>query len=180
MRRLLSFTVALALFAAAASALAQAPPEFPKPGPEHAMLKQLEGTWDCVMTMHGSPAPLNAVATYKMELGGLWLASDFKCDSPAFKFQGRGLDSYDQASKKYVSVWVDSMVTSPMMLTGTYDEATKKLTMTGEAPGPSGKPEKVKTVSLMKDADHMTFQFFMIGEGGTETQAFSIEYTRRK
>ena len=38
-------------------ALAQAPPEFPKPGPEHALLKQLEGAWDATMTMPGARRP---------------------------------------------------------------------------------------------------------------------------
>ena len=118
--------------------------------------------------------------TYKMECGGLWLASDYRSDVPHFTFQGKGLDSFDQKKMKYVSVWVDSMVTKPMFLEGTYDAAAKTLTMTGEADGESGKPEKVKTVSQFKDQDHHSFKFYMLAEGGKEKLAFTIDYVRRK
>jgi hypothetical protein len=165
---------------ATASALAQAPPELPKPGPEHELLKQLEGTWEASMTMPGSPAPIPGVMVYKMECGGLWLTSDYKSEFPQFAFHGKGLDGYDPGKKKYIGIWVDSMITVPMMIEGTYDATTKQLTMVGEAPGPSGKPEKVKTVSQFNDADHHSFRFYVLGADGEEKLSFSIDYTRRK
>jgi uncharacterized protein DUF1579 len=167
------------LFVAAVS-LAQEQPPQPKPGPEHARLKSMEGTWDAKMIMPGAEKPVPCVATYKMELGGLWLVSDFRCDDPAMKFQGKGLDSYDPAKKKYVGVWVDSMMTAPMTVEGTYDEKTKTTTSIGEGPGPDGKPMKMKMVTKETDANHQTFQMFAPGPDGKEALSFTIEYTRRK
>lgn len=179
MSRSLALAVAL-LFAAGVIVHAQDAPPSPKPGPEHAMLKSMEGTWDAVMKMAEVPAPMKAVATYKMELDGLWLASEFKMDDPAMKFTGRGLDSYDANRKKFVGIWVDSMSTSPMVMEGTFDPATKTTTMTGTGPGHDGKPQKFKIVTKHTDDDHQAFQMFMVGADGKETSAFTIDYTRRK
>src|SRR5947209_7155795 len=82
--------------------------------------------------------------------------------------------------KNYVGVWVESMITSPMLIEGTYDASIKTSTSTGEAPGPDGKPMKVKLVTKMPDNDHQTFDMYMIGGDGKETKTMTIEYTRRK
>ena len=159
---------------------AQEGPPSAQPGPAHAELKKVAGTWDAVMKMAGAPEPMPGVATYKMGLGGLWLVSDFKMDVPDFKFEGHGLDGYDQHKKKYVAVWVDSMSSAPMFMEGTYDEKTKTQTMTGEGPGHDGKLQKFKTVTRTKDDDHFQFEMLMVAADGKETSAFTIDYTRRK
>src|SRR5687768_3142486 len=105
--------VAVAGFLAAPAARAQEPP---KPGPEHDLLKKMVGTWDVAMNFGGMET--KATATYKLVLGGLWLSGDFEGDFGGMKFQGHGLDSYDPVRKKYVSVFVDSMSTSPMVTEG--------------------------------------------------------------
>ena len=172
--------VTLALLSRAATAQE---PELSKPGPEHAVLKEMEGTWDAVMTMPGAPkdAPASkGKAVYKMELGGLWLTSTFEGDFGGAKFEGRGIDGYDQFKKKYTGVWVDSMSSTPMFFEGARDEKTKVLTMTTEHPGPDGKMAKWKTQSSSKDKDHHTFKMFLIGEGGKGEEMFTIEYTRKK
>ena len=175
------------LLAALSLALGLAPAQaaeeqFPsaKPGPEHAELKKIEGTWDASMKMAEVPEAMPGVATYKMECDGMWLASDFRMDVPGFKFQGKGLDGYNQNKKKYVGIWVDSMSSAPMLMEGTHDAATKTTTMTGEGPGQDGKPQKFKTVTKVADDDHMHFEMFMVGADGKETSAFTINYTRRK
>ena len=171
------YLVVLGVFPAVGFAQ-EAPPQ-PKPGPEHELLKSLEGTWDAKITMPGETKAMAGVMTYKMDLGGLWLVSDFRSTSKEFPFEGRGLDSYDPAKKKYQAVWVDSMVTSPMIMEGTYDAATKTLTSTGEAPM-HGQLTKFRNVTKHVDHDHHTFQMFTADKEGKETLSFMIEYTRKK
>ena len=108
----------------------------------------------------------------------MWIASDFEGTLGPQKFQGHGLDGYDPVKKKYVGVWVDSMSGSPMSLEGAQDK-DGKLVMTGETSGHDGKPQKVKTITEMKDKDHFTFKFYMVVEG-KEVPAFTIDYTRKK
>lgn len=152
--------------------------EFPKPGPEHEGLRSMEGTWDAVMDMNGQKS--KAKATYKSICGGMWLESDFEGDLFGTKFTGHGLDGYDLNKKKFVSIWVDSMSSTPLRMEGDYDEAKKTLVMTGESVSLEGKPEKFKAITETKDEDHFTFKMIMIGADGAEQPAFTIEYTRKK
>lgn len=152
--------------------------EFPKPGPEHEHLKELEGTWDAVMDMGGQKS--KATATYKSICSGMWLQSDFQGDLGGTKFQGHGLDGYDANKKKYVGVWVDSMSSAPMHFEGNYDPKTKLLVMTGEVAGPDGKPQKFKNTTEHKDKDHFIFKMHMVDAEGKDELAFTIDYTRRK
>lgn len=164
---------AFALVAAlAAPASAQ---EFAKPGPEHERLKKMEGTWEVVMKAGGMES--KGTATYKMELGGLWLVSNFECELAGMKFQGKGLDTYDPAKKVYRSVWVDSMAPGVMLMEGNHDTAGKALTMTGEGPGPDGKTTKWKSVSTMSNDDTLDFAMYL---GATKEPMFTIVYERKK
>ena len=138
--------------------------DFPKPGPEHEKLKEMVGTWDCVMDIGGQKS--KATATYKLICGGMWVASDFEGDFGGMKFQGHGLDGYDQNKKKYVGVWVDSMSSAPMHMEGNYEEGGKLLVMTGESVGAQGQPEKFKGTTEMKNKDHVIFKMYMIQPGG--------------
>src|SRR5262249_52730841 len=111
-----------------------------KPGPEHEHLKQLEGIWEANVNFGGQES--KGTMTYKMNLGGMWLIGNFEGETFGQKFQGKGMDSYDANSKKYVSVWIDSMSARPMISEGTLDPEKKIMTMTGEGPGPEGKTTK--------------------------------------
>ena len=79
-------------------------------------LKRLVGTWDA-QTDYGK-----GTMTYQMGLGGLWLIGDFEGEFGGMKFEGKGLDTYDAATKKYRSVWVDSFSTSPRTMEGDLDK----------------------------------------------------------
>jgi len=175
----LCLSAVVCALAAAQEAKKQEMPPPPQPGPEHRKLKELEGAWDAIVTgMDGKKT--KAEATYKMELGGLWLTSDFRGEMDGKPFQGKGMDTYDPAKKKHIGVWADSMMTVPLVLEGTRDESTKTTTTSGEAPGPDGKPMKMKGVTKEIDKDHMTFELYAPGPDGKEAKMMTIEYTRRK
>lgn len=167
------FAANLAIVLTAPGARAQFEP--PKPGPEHAYLKRMEGNWDTTMKMAGQES--KGTAVFKMDLGGLWLASTFDGSVMGQKFTGRGYDTYDAAKKKFVSIWLDSMSTTPMLMEGTYDEAKKTLTMIGDAPGMDGKMTKHKAVSTMPDDNTINFAMYM---GDVKEPAFTIVYKRKK
>lgn len=158
--------------------IVEAQPPQPKPGPEHALLKQFEGTWDA--SVKAGPNESKGVMVYKMDLNGLWLVSDFQGSIGPEKFQGKGLDSYDPMKKKFVGVWVDTMSTAPMIAEGSFDKAGKVLTMNSEAPDPDGKPTKYKMVTEIKDKDSMVFTIFAPGPGGKEVGMMTIQYKRKK
>jgi len=152
--------------------------EFPQPTEAHKALKSMEGTWTATMKMEGTEFP--GEMTAKMECGGLWLASDYKTDFGGLKFSGKGLDGYDTKKKRFVSVWVDSMTTAPMILEGEFNEGKKELVMTGKATNDQGQPINVRTVSKHESDDHHTFEMFEVKDDGTEKSMFTIDYKRKK
>lgn len=172
-RFLTAFAIAVLCLGVVNPLVAQEPQS---PGPEHAELKALEGTWDAVMKM-ADGSEVKGVAEYRMICEGMWLQSDFRSDFGGVKFHGRGLDSYDPTSKKWNSVWVDSMNGAPMTLSGTKKDG-KKMEMTGEGPGPGG-PTKYRTITVNESADLMTFQMFIVTDSG-ENELMKVTYTRRK
>jgi hypothetical protein len=159
----------------ASFAFAQAPAT---PGPEHEKLKALEGDWDATIKMPEGES--KGTMTWKMELGGLWLTSDFSGEFAGQKFGGKGLETYDAAKKKYVAIWADSMSTTPLVMEGEFDEAGKVQTMTGEGPGPDGANTKFKTTTEHKDKDTLLWTMHMVGADGAATPMFTITYKRRK
>lgn len=149
------------------------------PGAEHAKLKALEGTWDALVKMGPGDPGSKATCEYKMDLGGLWLVSDFETSFGGMPFKGKGIDGFDAHKKKYTSVWVDSMTTAPLFLEGDFDATGKILTQTGTGIDESGKPFPCKMVTVTKDADHFTFTMYRTGSDGKETSMMTIDYTRR-
>jgi hypothetical protein len=156
----------------AVPALAQ---EAPKPGPEHALLKKQEGTW--ATTMKAGGMEFKGSVTYKMELGGLWLAGSLESDLGGQKFYGKSLDTYDAGKKKYVGVWFDSMSTTPMTMEGSYDKDKKTLTMVGQGPGMDGKVTTWRSVSQMPDNATIEMRMY-VGDG--KEPMFTVTYKRKK
>ena len=149
--------------------------DVPKPGPEHALLKKREGTWSTTMKAGGME--FKGSVTYKMELGGLWLVGSLESDLGGQKFHGKSLETYDAKKKKYVSVWFDSMSTTPLTMEGTYDKGKKTRTMVGKGPGMDGKPTKWRSVSRMPDNDTIHLSMYL-GDG--KEPMFTVTYKRKK
>ena len=124
-----------------------------------------------LLSFEGEPA---GIVTYKphpgdeVEIGSFGLLPEFT---------GKGLDSYDAGKKKYVSVWVDNMITTPLVMEGSYDPEKKALTMSGPGAGPDGKPTTWKMVTTMADANAMNSAMYV---GDQKEPAFTISYKRKK
>jgi Protein of unknown function (DUF1579) len=175
MRNVFRVTITLGMLAAAARLTAQAPDI--KPGPEHEGFKEAEGTWDATVKSKGGEA--KGTAVYKVGLNGLWLLEQFKGDLGGMPFEGLGAMSYDPAKKKYVHVWIDSMITRPMTSEGSWDQATKTMTLTGEMPMPGGKSMPVTMATAVKDADTKVFTLTAAGPDGKQMEIMQITYKRR-
>jgi hypothetical protein len=156
--------------------------DMPKPGPEHAMLLKGVGTWDAVVMskdMAGNDTKTKATMTTRKG-SDFHTIDDFKGEFMGMPFVGHGVNGYCPVKKEFFTCWTDSMTPSPMILTGTYDAKTKKMTMGGECVGMSGKMEKCRTETVHTDADHVSFKMFGPGPDGEEMQHIHIEYTRKK
>jgi hypothetical protein len=167
------------LFAAVAASSSVARGQMPGPTKEHEKLKKYVGKWDFVLkTSEGTES--KGASDFKLECGGLWVTSDFKTDFAGMPFQGKGLDGFDPAKKKYISVWVDSLTPAPMFFEGDYDVTGKVLTMTSNAAGPDGKPAMWRSVSKLISDDEHTFEMFLTPKDGKEMSMMLVTYKRSK
>jgi len=176
----LAAVIAIAILSAG-SVWAQEPP---KPGPEHEKLKQMAGDFDAKAKLYipGTPAQ-ESKGDYKakMDLGGLFLVSEYKGEMFGQVFQGRGLTGYDTFKKKYTGVWVDTMSPAIYTLEGAFDKSGKVYTETMEGPDPmTGKTMKMRMTTEIKDKDHMAIKMYGPGEDGKEFMMMEIAYTRKK
>ena len=155
------------------------------PGDAHAKLASQAGKWDVTgkMWMHPDepPAEMKGVAEFEMILGGRYQWQNCKGDFMGMPFEGNGIVAYDNALKKYMSFWIDSMGTGLMTMSGTMDSAGKVLTTSGEMTDPHGDTYWIRMVGTEKDADHMVFEMHVRGpQHPTEYRCMELSYTRRK
>jgi hypothetical protein len=172
LRRLLA-VAALGVLAAGARLAAQECPGF-RPVPEHAILAASEGTFDL-----GFADGSKGTSSCTLGLGGQWLLEQVKAEFRGQPYEGRGATSYDPARKKYVGVWIDAVSPAPLITEGTYDPATKTLTLVGDMVTPDGSTVKATLVTVYKDAGARTFAFKAPGLCGKDVELFKITYTRR-
>ena len=106
------------------------------PGPHHARLQKSVGDWKTMVKVwHGAGEPQvsEGKSTIKSILGGRYVEEHFEGMAMGQPFTGRGISGYDNVTKRYTSLWMDSMSTSILFFEGTYDESTNTLTQYADA-----------------------------------------------
>jgi hypothetical protein len=177
------FMAALAaLFLVAMAARAQ---EFPKPGPEHELLKQMEGSWAAKMKVYMTPENAQESAgeyTAKMEVGGLFLVGEVKGKMLGADFHGKSISGYDPFKKKYTGTWVDNMSPALYSLEGSWDKSGKIYTEILEGPNPgSGEKMTMRMVTEIKDKDTLHQKMYGTPPGEQkERVVIEMNYTRKK
>lgn len=154
------------------------------PGQEHAMLKMYVGTWNTVAKeyMPGSPEPrlTKGVAVLKPVLGGRQIEQVYTAVDKGEKFEGRGMLGYDNVAKKYVSTWVDTMITAQLRDEGVYDAAAKKLVFAGKVNCPvSGDLMETRSVLSAVENNSFTYEMFVKDPSGKEMKAVEVVYTKK-
>ncbi|HEX8692434.1 MAG TPA: DUF1579 family protein [Longimicrobium sp.] len=189
--------VALALFAAPAAARAQETPTDParqaemaamleaaRPGPEHARLAALEGTWDVALRILGGPGfpPMQAAGTAnsRMVLGGRFLLVESKT-SEGPEMESLTILGFDRRAKEYTLVGYDTGGTFYVTGAGRWDEAARTITYSGESRDPStGHVEAYDLVMRQEGPDRYTKEMVMRMPDGGRFKVFEAVYTRRR
>ena len=153
------------------------------PGPQHARLKEAVGTWNTETKSWmgpGEPSISKGVTVFTMILGDRYLQEDFTSSFGGMEFKGRGIYGFDNAKQKYTSAWCDNMSTGLMTMVGTYDEATKTMTLKGEAEMTPGKKTQMRIVEKRIDKDTCLMEMYSTEPGAKEMKTMEIKYTRDK
>lgn len=189
--------VAIAAVAGAALALAQGAraqemtPEmmeawqkYSMPGEHHQHFTEMAGDWTHTVTMWMAPGapPVESTATSTsgLSMDGRWLEETFSGNMMGMPFEGQSLLGYDNFREEYVAIWRDNLSTAPMISRGTYDPATKTLTLTASVDDvmTGARDVPVRQVITHPDATHSTMEMYMPAPDGSEFLTMRIESTK--
>jgi hypothetical protein len=157
--------------------------DYMTPGKIHQMLAHADGKWDYDMTFwmtpEAPPAKSKGTSENKMILGGRYQESVHKGSFDGMPFEGHSILAYDNAKKIFQNTWIDNMGTGIMILEGTWDDATKAVTLTGTAVDPTdGKDFKVRQVYTLVDDNHHNLEQYCT-KAGKENKVMEIKFTRK-
>lgn len=149
------------------------------------VLKKDVGNWDCEIKFYADPngdPSISKGTETNSAIGDKWVIGEFKGEMAGVAFHGASQMGYDPSKKKYVGSWVDSASPFATQMEGTYDAATKSLTLIGIGKEPSGNEMKTKLVTTYKDDDNRTMTMYMPGPGGDNAwfKLMEVIYRRRK
>lgn len=166
----------------------QAWAEMGKPGEMHQRLAKGVGEWACVIKQFGpdgTATESKGNCSTKAIFEGRYFVSNFEGempamgDMPAGKFNGVATLAYNNASEQIESTWIDSMNTGIMYMTGSFETATKTMTLKGECICPmTRKPKWMKEVTTWTDDNHFVSKFYGPDDNGKEMLQMEISYTR--
>jgi hypothetical protein len=170
---------------AAQQAMMEAWQKAATPGSNHKLLAGLTGQWTFATRMWMEPgAPpetSTGSAVYTSLMDGRFIQGDYTGTFGGMAFHGLGLTGYDNVTKHFTATWADNMGTAIMLMTGTYDPATKTFTYKGDMDDVMKPGTKVKvrqTVKILSDDSHVMEWYE--SRGGKEIKTMEITYTRQK
>ena len=154
------------------------------PGPEHKRLEMMIGDWTTVTKSQMDPkAPIEestGKATFKSMMDGRFIVQEFDGKMMDMPFKGFGVTGYDNVQKKYVSIWMDTMTTSMMTMSGTADASGKVITEEGEMPCcMTGKMTKFKAICRLESPSKHVFEMHSPDESGKMFKCLEVTYTRK-
>ena len=158
----------------------QAWQEYMTPGPEHAELAEMVGTWNASITDYTmGEQKYSGEATFEMILGGRYLKQTMQSEMMGMPWTGVGTTGFDNAAGEYISVWMDSMGTGISVMRGTLIDP-QTVEMKGEMIDPVSKgPIQMRILQKDIDANTVTFEMFMTPPNTPEMKALEIVYTRK-
>jgi hypothetical protein len=154
-----------------------------EPGPEHRALEFMIGEWDAAVK--ATPAPgtpaTTTMGTEKNEwvLNNRFVQSHYTGFMNNAPFNGIAYMGFNDATKKYESIWMDSNSSGIMLMTGDLDAKTHTMTFSGDGEDPTGTKKHYRSITKIESNDKFVFSMMDTGPDGTESTILQITYTRK-
>ncbi|HEU5165500.1 MAG TPA: DUF1579 domain-containing protein [Chitinophagaceae bacterium] len=159
------------------------PAEYFIPGPMHQWLASFTGTWEADVISYMDPTKPDTsklTQTYSMILNGLYQEAKLRGTMMGMPFEGRSINAYDNARKKFQTTWMDIFSSGFTYMTGDYDSTSKTLNLKGTQPNPSdGTDMNIRQVMKMIDKDTYTLTMYGDGPGGKEIKFMQGTFKRK-
>jgi hypothetical protein len=155
-----------------------------KPGASHKLLDVLAGEWDVKITFWSSPSSASSESSGRSSiawiLGNRFLEERFEGEAAGESFNGRGIMGYDNAARRFQSVWIDSLNTTIALAAGKFDADSGALKMQSKIYDPLlGGEKEVRSELKINSNDSYTFSMIDSSPEGYEFTSMKMEYRRR-
>lgn len=158
--------------------------EYATPGEAHAALQPLIGKWSTTTKFWKDPGAepqiTRGTATHEWMLGKRFLKEDYRGEFFGQPFTGLGTLGYDNASREYVSTWVDTMGTGIMTAKGTFDAKANFLEFESRftCPLTSQELKNRYTTRILNKNEHV-LEMYATTPDGKEYKSMEIVYKRK-
>jgi len=154
------------------------------PGEPHKLLAKLEGSWTTMSKGWMEPGKPPVVSTGACEqtliLGGHYLQQVYTGDMMGQPFTGINILGYDNQTKKYQSVWIDSMSTGVFFFEGTAGRDGRTITQKCRYDDPVKGPSVWRSVTRIRDDDTQEFEMFIAPRGKKEEKMMEMTVSRKE
>ena len=156
------------------------------PGPMHAHLKPLAGTWDLTLKFRMTADEEWQVNTYtgqrKLTMDGRFLEETVTGDWQGMKFEGHGIIGHDNLRGEFQQIWYDNLGTGMMVGNGKADATGKMITFEGNCSDPmSGEKNKwfKSVLKRVSDTENVFEMYAKDAKGGREFVTMEITYKKK-
>ena len=153
------------------------------PGEPHKLLAKLEGSWTTRTRgwLEGKPAmESTGTCEQKLVLDGHYLQQVYTGDMMGAPFTGINLLGYNNHTKKYESVWLDTMSTAIYFFVGKGSADGRTITQECSYEDPARGPAVWRSVTRIKDDNTLEFEMFITPKGGKEEKMMEMTVTRKE
>jgi hypothetical protein len=154
------------------------------PGTPHKMLAKMAGTWTTKTKawMEPDKPPIEGTGTckQKMLLDGRYLQQEYTGKMMGNPFTGINLIGYNNHTKKYESVWIDSMSTAIYYFEGTAGDDGKTFTQECRYDDPVRGPTVWQSVTKIVNDNMIEYEMYTTPKGGKKEKMMEMTVTRKK
>ncbi|MEJ5166924.1 MAG: DUF1579 family protein, partial [Thermoanaerobaculia bacterium] len=117
----------------------------------------------------------------EVELGGRFLIMEYEGTFEGMKFEGMAITGYDNAKKKYQTIWIDNFGTGFYPTEGTCTSDFKECTEEGEWYDPIRKTNfKVKSITKIIDENTYKNEMYVTYANEKTFKSMELIYKRKK
>lgn len=156
------------------------------PGEQHKKLAEMAGNWTYSSKMweKADAAPSEestGTSNMKMILGGRWLQQSITGTAMGAPFEGMGLTGYNNVTKKYETIWLDTFSTGAMKGSGNWDASSNTLKDSGKYACPMDNKERsYRGEWKIIDANNMVYAMYGKGMSGKGKEFKEMEMTFKR
>ncbi|HUJ18479.1 MAG TPA: DUF1579 domain-containing protein [Nitrospirota bacterium] len=154
------------------------------PGEPHKLLAKLEGSWTTRsrgwMEPDKPPVVSTGTCEQKLILDGHYLRQEYTGDMMGQPFTGINILGYNNHTKKYESIWIDSMSTAIYFFEGTASADGRTITQKCSYDDPVRGPSVWRSVTKIKDDNTQEFEMFITPKGGKAEKMMEMTVSRKE